>query len=64
MPAQPLGLAQILPGGLSRKRSGKTSFALSECLEKEWKPNAQKTKAEVKGVFVCKKALPFTLYQK
>lgn len=53
---------EIFVGGLSRKKSLKTSFALSEYLEKEWELNALKTKAKMKGIFVCRKALQFTLY--
>lgn len=53
---------EIFVGGLSRKKSLKTSFALSEYLEKEWELNALKTEAKMKGIFGCKKALQFTLY--
>jgi len=54
-------LLEIFVRGLSRKRSLKTSSALSEYLEREWELMAEKTKVKIKGVFACNKSLQFTL---
>lgn len=58
-PALQQSLAEIFAAALSRKRSWKISFILSEYLEKERELNAQKSK---EGGFVCEKALQFIFY--